>query len=325
MSFIPFFKLLNKSNVFSWGKTYDSQFFRDPLGRYTIDAQYFMPIVRNVPVFPGRDIQPGDTWEAEGEEVHDFSASFSVKEPVRFPVTASYKYLGKEKWKGVEYHAISVSYNVFHRIRFQGNPGSLYPVLIAGYSRQKLYWDAERGWPHAYSEEFDFIFEISSGDSVEYTGTAEAEVIEALTMNKEEMVQDIKHALEEAGLPDLEVRQDDLGVTLMIEDIQFLPDSSILVDGEKEKLNRIGEILRKYPGRDILISGHTALAGTPEGRRKLSEDRAASVGSYLLENGVRTKERMVYRGLGAEAPIADNSTEEGRSRNRRVEITILEN
>jgi outer membrane protein OmpA-like peptidoglycan-associated protein len=214
---------------------------------------------------------------------------------------------------------------VFHRIKFQGDPGALYPVLIAGYSRQKIYWDSGRGWPQAYSEEFDFIFEISSGDSVEYRGTADAEVIEALSMNKEEMAQDIKQALEEAGLPDLEVRQDELGITLMIENIQFLPDSSILVNREKEKLDSIGEILRKYSDRDILVSGHTALAGTREGRQKLSEDRAASVGSYLIENGVRAKERMVYRGLGADVPIADNSTEAGRSRNRRVEITILEN
>jgi outer membrane protein OmpA-like peptidoglycan-associated protein len=312
-------------NVFSWGKSYESEFFRDSLGRYTIDEKYFMPIVRNVPVFPDRDIRPGDTWEADGEEVHDFSASFSVREPVRFPIKVSYTYLGKEKYKDAEYHALSVSYDVHHRIKFRTNPGRLYPALISGYSRQKIYWDEQRGWPQAYSEEFDFIFELSSGDSVEYRGTAAAEVIEAFTMNKEQMAQDIKQALEEAGLADLGVRQDDLGITLMIENIQFLPDSSILTGAEKEKLDRIGEILQKYPDRDILISGHTALAGTREGRQKISEDRAASVGAYLLAKGVRTKERMVYRGLGADVPIAENSTEAGKSRNRRVEITILEN
>ena len=94
---------------------------------------------------------------------------------------------------------------------------------------------------------------------------------------------------------------------------------------EKDKLDRIGAILKRYSDRDILVTGHTALAGSPGGRQTLSEDRAAAVGSYLISAGVRSKERMVYRGFGAEVPVADNATEEGRRKNRRVEITILEN
>jgi outer membrane protein OmpA-like peptidoglycan-associated protein len=110
-----------------------------------------------------------------------------------------------------------------------------------------------------------------------------------------------------------------------MENIQFPPDSALLVPSERSKLDRIGEILKKYSDRDILITGHTALAGTPEGRKKLSDDRAGSVGAYLLEKKVRTKDRISFRGLGAEVPVADNRTEDGRSKNRRVEITILEN
>jgi outer membrane protein OmpA-like peptidoglycan-associated protein len=57
----------------------------------------------------------------------------------------------------------------------------------------------------------------------------------------------------------------------------------------------------------------------------LSIDRARTVADYLLSKNVRSADRIVIRGYGAEAPIADNSTEEGMRRNRRVEITILEN
>ena len=73
------------------------------------------------------------------------------------------------------------------------------------------------------------------------------------------------------------------------------------------------------------MSGHTALAGTSEGRMELSIDRARAVADYFLSKNVRGADRIVIRGFGAEAPIADNGTEEGRRRNRRVEITILEN
>ena len=139
------------------------------------------------------------------------------------------------------------------------------------------------------------------------------------------MVEEIEKDIRELGIPDTEVRKDELGVTLTLENIQFPPDSAVLVTAEREKLDRIGEILKKYPDRDILITGHTALAGTAEGRRKLSEERASAVGSYLLQNDVRPRDRMIYRGRGAEVPAADNSTEEGKRKNRRVEITIMEN
>ena len=81
----------------------------------------------------------------------------------------------------------------------------------------------------------------------------------------------------------------------------------------------------QYPERDILITGYTALAGTEEGRQRLSEERAAAVGQYLLDLGARSRDHMVYRGMGAKDPIADNSTPEGMRKNRRVEITIMEN
>jgi outer membrane protein OmpA-like peptidoglycan-associated protein len=91
------------------------------------------------------------------------------------------------------------------------------------------------------------------------------------------------------------------------------------------KLDKIGEILLKYPNRDILVRGHTALAGTPTARERLFRERAAVVADYLIGKGVRGADRVVVQGFGAGRPVADNATEEGMSRNRRVEITILEN
>ncbi|MDR1636946.1 MAG: hypothetical protein LBR93_06380, partial [Treponema sp.] len=57
---------------YQWAREYESVFDRDPLGRLTIDGKYYMPVVRDVPVFPGRDLKPGDTWTAPGHEMHDF-------------------------------------------------------------------------------------------------------------------------------------------------------------------------------------------------------------------------------------------------------------
>ena len=95
-------------------------------------------------------------------------------------------------------------------------------------------------------------------------------------------------------------------------------------DSEKVKLRQIAEILSQFPDNDLLISGHTALAGTAEARQKLSEERAAAVAEYLVELGVKDKYHVFARGFGADKPVADNHTEAGKARNRRVEITIMD-
>ncbi|MFW5769781.1 MAG: OmpA family protein, partial [Spirochaetota bacterium] len=158
-----------------------------------------------------------------------------------------------------------------------------------------------------------------------YIGTAEAEVIESEKLDRGKAAADIRRRLEEEGY-DTGVTETEKGVTITLENIQFLPDSSVLIESEQKKLTLIADILRKeYPERDLLITGHTALAGTPEGRQTLSERRAAAVANFFLSLGVRDEEEMITQGMGAREPVADNSTERGMRRNRRVEITILEN
>jgi outer membrane protein OmpA-like peptidoglycan-associated protein len=144
------------------------------------------------------------------------------------------------------------------------------------------------------------------------------------TIVKEKIAEEIAEDIERLNIADVSVRVEDEGVTISM-DIQFRADTAILLPGEREKLDKIIDILRHYPNRAILVSGHTALAGTAEGRRQLSTARAAVVAEYLIEQKARSPDRVVVRGYGADRPLGDNSTEEGRRKNRRVEITILEN
>jgi outer membrane protein OmpA-like peptidoglycan-associated protein len=167
------------------------------------------------------------------------------------------------------------------------------------------------------------IFSLSDGRTVEYRGAARAEVIDAPAMDKEKVAGEIAEDIRD--IPDASVRVTDEGVAISLENIQFEPDSAVLRQGEKRKLDAIARILDRYPDRDILVGGHTALAGTAAARARLSAERAEAVADYLLSLGTRTPDRMVVQGYGAEKPLADNGVEEGRRKNRRVEITILEN
>jgi outer membrane protein OmpA-like peptidoglycan-associated protein len=308
---------------FSWAREYHSVFDRDELGYIYIDRQYFMPVVRNVPVFPRKDLRPDDSWTAEGHEAHDFRDSFGIPDPYRIPFTANYTYLGEREWKGSIYPAIAVKYRVQNdspEVR-----GQLWPRRIRGSSEQIIFWDRELGQPRSYREQFSMIFELAGGRIIEYRGEAEAEILEAEILDKERLAAEVAEAIEELEVKDVSVRIDDKGVTISLEDIQFLPDSARLMPSERIKLDGIAGILGRYAGRDIEVAGHTALAGTAAGREKLSGERATAVADYLIGKGVRSADRVIIRAYGAERPAADNTTEEGRRRNRRVEITILEN
>jgi outer membrane protein OmpA-like peptidoglycan-associated protein len=308
---------------FQWSREYDSEFDRDRLGYVTIDARYYMPVVRNVPVFPDRDLGIGERWSAEGHEMHDFRDSFGIVDPYRIPFTANYTFLGEWDWQGKRYPAFSVSYRIFSEPgRVQGR---IWPSRIMGASDQTVYWDRELGQARAYTENFRMVFTLSDGRTVEYRGTAEAEIVESVRMDKEKIADDIAGDIARLGIDDTTVRVVDEGITISLENIQFQADEAVLLPPEREKLDKIAGILRQYGDRDILVGGHTALAGTEGGRQKLSQERAAVVAEYLIAKQVRSSDRIVVRGFGAEKPIADNRTEEGKRRNRRVEITILEN
>jgi outer membrane protein OmpA-like peptidoglycan-associated protein len=144
-------------------------------------------------------------------------------------------------------------------------------------------------------------------------------------MDRNRITSEIIEEIGRLDIADVNVRAVNEGVSISLEDIGFFADSAVMLPGETAKLDLIAGILARYPDRDIVVSGHTALAGTSEGRMSLSIERARTVADYLLTKNVRSADRIVIRGFGAELPVADNNTEEGRRRNRRVEITILEN
>ncbi len=310
---------------FTLTEDYLSTFWRDESGLYTIDPQYYMPVVRNVPFFPKEDVQMGDSWSAAGEEVHDFRRSYGIPEAFRFPIQVQYTYLGNEKRAGRELAVIKIHYTVFHRVESR-YPG-LVPVKITGISEQTFYFDNNSGKPRYYEERFDFIVLLSDGQYVEYEGTAWGELIESPRLNKEEVADEIREELREKGIDNTVVRTDEKGVTLTLQNIQFSPNSAQLWESEKEKIRRIGEILNNYNDRDILIRGHTARVPgySEEDFQSLSEKRAGSVADYLLSLGVLDPTQLAVRGLGASEPVAGNAGEAGRRLNRRVEITILEN
>jgi outer membrane protein OmpA-like peptidoglycan-associated protein len=286
-----------------------------------------MPVVRDVPLFPEGDVPQGGTWVAEGSEAHDFRANFGIAQPFQFPITADYTYVGRETRDGIECAVIAIGYEVFHKASASEGAARMYPTRVVGESHQKYWWDLAGRRPVFYEERFDFVFSFNTGDDVEFLGNADGRLIPAQPLDRARVAQDIQNQINAQKIPDIKVQPTDQGVTITLENVNFPPDSDTLMPAEQEKLRRIGEVLKKYPERDIAITGHTARAPgyTDDDYQKLSDRRAQAAANFLLSIGARRAEQITARGMGARVPAGDNSTEEGRRMNRRVEITILEN
>ena len=109
-------------------------------------------------------------------------------------------------------------------------------------------------------------------------------------------------------------------------------DSGILFDFNKSslkpeakaQLDKFASEMSDMKETGITVYGHTDNVGSEAANKKISLQRAESVGNYLNSKGI-AKDRLTMAGLGYDQPVADNSTEAGRAQNRRVEIFITAN
>jgi OmpA-OmpF porin, OOP family len=118
------------------------------------------------------------------------------------------------------------------------------------------------------------------------------------------------------------ISKPEVGKVVVLNNIYFETDKSELLASSNEELDKLYEMLMNNPKIVIEISGHTDNTGTKDHNKLLSEARAKAVVDYLIKKGIQ-KVRLTYAGYGADKPIDTNATEEGRAKNRRVELTIL--
>ncbi|HEC91418.1 MAG TPA: hypothetical protein ENI51_00230 [Candidatus Atribacteria bacterium] len=112
------------------------------------------------------------------------------------------------------------------------------------------------------------------------------------------------------------------GWRIKISNIEFEYNKADLRGNAFKILDRVIEILEKYPNYSVRIEGHTDNIGSLEYNLELSKRRAESVYKYLVENGIDAN-RLTTIGLAFKYPVASNDTEEGRAKNRRVEFILI--
>ncbi len=135
----------------------------------------------------------------------------------------------------------------------------------------------------------------------------------------------LKKEIEDPVQPETSVKDTPGGLTIVMENLQFVADSSELLPQEKPRVDLIAAEIKKILNSGeytIRVDGHTADVNKPNGQRTLSFQRAEAVVNQLVNQGIN-KDLFTWFGYGGTKPVGDNSTAEGRAQNRRVEITVI--
>ena len=111
------------------------------------------------------------------------------------------------------------------------------------------------------------------------------------------------------------------GLIVSLPDILFDFDKATLKPEVESTLMQVADVLKQYPGLKIQVEGHTDNKGSDEYNQDLSERRSSAVFEFLVSEGIDASQ-MIHSGFGESTPVATNDTEEGRARNRRVDLVI---
>ncbi|MBR5645615.1 MAG: OmpA family protein [Treponema sp.] len=283
--------------------------------RMLVDNGY--PSFRGFPSFVENEIKPGDTWECSSERSVD---PLENGINTRMPVLVKYTYVKDMIYNGTEVYVLNAfwatRYGGFSNIIDEEGDSSL--LSAQGKNDAVIYVDKKSLKALLISDRVEETFSYADGKKVTFKGTVSIFTENPMTVNKEAILEKIPE-----NETRFEFEKTDMGLKFILSDIRFAPDSSEILEGEGERLDKIAELLKNAPDSMFLIEGHTASTGNPKGEMQLSVERAHAIVRELAKRGISSS-RFICKGWGGTKPVSDNETPEGKARNRRVEITILE-
>ena len=323
--------------------------------QYTINTQGFrvstsgdknISFVKDVPIFPDTGIQKGDAWQGDSIEYLSIPI-IDRKTPI--PITIDYSYLGYDslpqsyfadgKDTKIELPVFFIRYNINNYIYPpKTQKKESYNVYVNASFEIFMWWNDTYHRPEFYTEDYviDFMYNgIQNIQTIKVEGTVNSKVfpLGVSDASEEVILPRIENELREILKETTEttdaqssstVQRNETGVQISFEDILFYSNTDIPVDSLDAILSPIVSVLKKYPPRNLLVEGHTADVGSVVRQKSLSLQRAKVVKEFLQKELGWDESYFELKGSGSEKPVASNNTKEGREKNRRVEITILE-
>lgn len=280
--------------------------------------------LQGIPSFPRSAVEQGSVWSDRAQVRFDLR-EFGLDEPLVLDVDVTYTILEKTEIESRSYYRIKAEWFPFWipEAKISKKTGL---ARISGHSTMDFYWDDKSGCPkrNALLEETQYRFNEKTQLLVKRETTQEFKTVTDIV--RERVLKQLTEQIKTQKVENVEVKQSDEGIVLSIDNIQFEAESAVLIDSEKAKLTNVGSLLSSLTDRKLNVVGHAAnIAGSNEDELlKLSTDRAQSVADFMVQSGIKSVDMIVATGMGGSMPLASNDTPEGRSKNRRVEIVIMD-
>lgn len=161
----------------------------------------------------------------------------------------------------------------------------------------------------------DFLVTLPSGKNFALAATKEGYLFYSLNFSLKEVTQGKPFIMD---VPMQKIKE---GQTIVLNNVFYETNMFSLKNTSATELNVLIDLLTKNPTLKIEIGGHTDNTGLASSNQTLSENRAKSVADFLKAKGI-SADRITYKGYAATKPLADNSTEEGKAKNRRTEVLV---
>ncbi|MDA3812220.1 MAG: OmpA family protein [Spirochaetaceae bacterium] len=286
-------------------------------GEMIVDRNETYPLLRSFPNYDNEPKVKGDSWVAFSEKVILQNGTKTM-----VPIYCQYFYDGPGKYNGVDVHNIRAKYAVRYN-RGDDPDGNENLKNISGTHDVSIIIEMESGKPILIRDNMNEKHTFVDGGSLEKTGFILTFFKGITGMEKAVLAEKLREEFDEELLKDVEISDSAEGIKLTLNQLHFLPDQAVILREDTKLLDSIADSLKKIQERTFFVKGHTADVGSVESQLDLSLKRAFVVVRELIKRGV-PEDRFLYMGSGGSEPVASNETDEGRAKNRRVEIIILE-
>lgn len=197
-------------------------------------------------------------------------------------------------------------------------------VASAGKVRDQMRLDQrtlEADRAKASAEQSKLAAQAAQVDAIDAKRKADLAQSQAAQAQRETQEAQMRASQLEAQLADMAAQKTQRGIVITLGDVLFGTDLARLNSEGMRSAQKLANVLQENPRRTVLVEGFTDSTGTAAHNQELSERRAGSVRSALLELGVAA-DRVAVRGYGQSFPVAANDTAQNRQLNRRVEIVL---
>ncbi|MBP5706785.1 MAG: OmpA family protein [Spirochaetales bacterium] len=280
-----------------------------------------VPYMRNIPIFKKGRLSQDEVYAGIGSYVPTLEWNGNTRRYV-LPTTVSMQYSGTADIFGKKCDLFNSTFSM--------NSVQNYKDLksVRGKHNLRVYFDNNMGMPVYIEDNFSDTFTVQDGSNDPITIRQEGFYLTFYEPYRRLRIHltadDVQKQLNED--PDVSdnvyLREDNDGLAIVLNNLHFSPDSAQIMPQDYKIIFALAKILIKNKDKMVLITGHTADAGTPEEQMSLSFERAKAVADALVDQRVNGKQLMID-GKGAAQPVAPNDTPENMAKNRRVEIKIL--